>query len=694
MEKMTAWIIKFRYALLAVFGILVVFSLLAMQTVPVNYDLAEYLPESAMTKRAISVMNEEFGYSGMADVMVEDISISQALQIKEKLKSIEGVKTVTWLDDVTDVTVPENIIEASIRDGFYKERSALFKVQFIENDYSLKTGMAITEIRKALGDTAIIAGSAEDSRYMREVLAEEILKITLIVFPLCVLILMFASASWIEPLIYLAVIGVSIAINMGSNIIFDQISFITKAMAAVLQLAVSLDYSIFLFHRYNEEREAGSDVMAAITIAVKYSLSSISASALTTIAGFLALLFMEYRIGTDLGLVLAKGIVLSFVCVILLMPIFIAILNKLIDKTRHRPFIPSFGGLGKVVVKLRYVILILTLLISIPAFLAEKQNDYLYGDTSGSSSQEVSVQHKQRMQDRFGIYNPVMLLIPNHSIATEAAMANELKSQKNIRDVQALVTLADPQIPRALLPDSVKSQFLSERYSRMIVLINSDGETPESFMAVDEITQVAENYYPGQWLVAGKATSIADIKESVEKDSRQVMFFSILAVGLIVLFTFKSLSIPVLLVSVIQAAIWINMSIPYFEGSSLVYIGYLVVSSLQLGATIDYAILLSNRYMEFRREEKPKNAAILAIKTAGISISVSALILAIAGFTEGVLSKIAAISAIGNLLGRGAALSGMMVLFVLPVLLVLFDKVIMSTTLNTQSLLTHDRKGV
>ncbi len=692
MDALTHYFIKHRWTILIIFGVLVAISLIAMQTVTVNYDLAEYLPESSMTKRAIAVMSDEFGYPGMADVMVEDITIPQALELKQKLKAIEGVKSVTWLDDVVDVTLPESMLEGAYLKSFYQAQSALFKVEFVENDYSLKTGEALSDIRKVIGEKAIISGTAEDSRNMREVMSHEIFMIILVVLPLCVLILMFASTSWLEPFLYLGVIGVSIAINMGTNIIFSQISFITRALTAVLQLAVSLDYSLFLFHRYSEERQQGHDVMEALKIAVRNSLSSISASALTTIAGFLTLLFMQYRIGTDLGLVLAKGILLSFLCVLILMPVLIYIFNGLIDKTSHKPFVPSFKGLGRGVVRFRGVIVLLAVLIAIPAFLAQSHNTYLYGDTSGSSSQGESALARERMEERFGIYNPVMLLVPQGDTASEVNMASELKGQRTIREVQALVTLADDKLPRAILPQSVRDQFQSESYSRMIVLINSSGETPESYDAVEFIKETAQKYYPDQWLVAGKSTSISDIKESVEKDNTLVMLFSILSVGLIVLVTFRSLSIPVLLVSVIQVAIWINMSVPYFEGSSLVYIGYLVVSSLQLGATIDYAILLTNRYMEYRREESPKQAAVSAIKTAGISITVSALILAVAGFSEGMISQISAISAIGNLLGRGAALSGLLVLLVLPAVLVLFDKAIMHTTLHASKLDSHQRK--
>lgn len=682
MDSFTSNLIKRRKTILIVFGALVVLSFVLMQVVPVNYDLAKYLPEDSMTKRAVSIMTDEFSYPGMADVMVENVDISEALEIKGKIQAIDGVKSVLWLDDVTDVTVSLSMLEPSLLDSFYKENAALFKVQFIENDYGLKTGEALGKIRDVIGERVAISGFAEDSRHMRDIMDSEIFMVVLIVFPLCIIILMFASSSWIEPFIYLIVIGVSIVLNMGSNIVFNNISFITKSMAAVLQLAISMDYSLFLFHRYHEEREAGLDVIAAIKVAVKHSLSSITASALTTIAGFLALLFMQYKIGTDLGIVLAKGIVLSFLCVIVLMPVFIYMLNRLIDKTLHKPFMPSFQGLAKFVIKMRYLIIILAVLIIIPTFLAQKHNVFLYGDTSGSSSQGRNAEERQRIQERFGIYNPVILLVPNNDISSEAELAMELRSQRYIRDVQALVTLADHTIPRSLLPESVKEQFLSDRYSRMIVLINVDGERAETFSAIDGIKAAAQKYYPDQWLVAGKATSIADIKASVERDSKEVLLFSIFAVGIIILLTFKSLSIPVILVIVIQVSIWINMSIPYFEGSSLAYIGYLVVSSLQLGATIDYAILLSSRYMDFRRKEEPKQAAVLAVKTAGVSVIISALILTVAGLTEGMLSKIDAISAIGNLLGRGAALSAIMVLLLLPGILVLFDRIIMRSTLG------------
>ncbi|MDJ0305885.1 MULTISPECIES: MMPL family transporter [Dehalobacter] len=683
-EKFVKGLIVHKRVVLLIYLAVIITSIALVPRITVNYDLAEYLPEHSMTKQAITLVDQEFGYPGTAQVMVEGISIREALEAKEKIKEVPGVKNVIWLDDVTDITVPEAFISQNVLDSYYKDGAALFQVEFAQGDYSMGTGDALKAIRASLGENVSITGEAEDSSHMREVLGSEMSKIMIIVIPLCVLILMLACYSWIEPLLYLSVIGVSVIINAGTNAFFHNISFITNSIAAVLQFAISMDFSLFLCHRYLEEKDAGAEVLSAIVKAVKNTLSSISASALTIIAGFLALLFMQYGIGKDLGLVLVKGICLSYISVIILLPILIAIFHKTIDKTRHRPLVPPFMKIGRGTIKVRYLLFALVVMIVIPSFLAQKNTDFLYGNTSGSSSEGTIVEERNNIESRFGVYNPVVVLVPNDDIAAEIQLAQELEEQKYIRDVQTLVTLADPAIPRSLLPQSVRDMFLSEHYTRMIVLMNIAGETPETFEAVAELEQSVQKYYPGEWYAAGNATSIADIKNTVEQDTRTVNLFSILSVGLIILLTFRSISVPVLLIAVIESSIWINMGIPYFQGSSLVFIGYLVVSSIQLGATIDYGILMSNRYLEFRKTQKPRDAVLSALNTAGNTVMISALILAVAGFAEGLLSQIKAISDIGILLGRGAALSGLMVLVLLPVLLMTFDKIIMKTTLSAK----------
>ncbi|HHY81170.1 MAG TPA: MMPL family transporter [Clostridiales bacterium] len=664
------------------FLVSVIVSLLMLPRVSINYDLAEYLPEDSNTKQAIAILEENFGYPGTAEVMVEDISIAEAQKLKERLAEIDGVKSVIWLDDLADPAKPLQTIPEEIRDGYYKNNTALFQVQFDEFDYSQKTSQAIIKIRELVGEDAAISGPAENSRHMKEILAGEISKILLIVVPLCLVILMLASSSWIEPLLYIGIIGVSIVINMGTNIIFKSVSFITYSMASVLQLAMAMDYALFLMHRYLEERDSGKGVQSAIVIAVRKSLSSIAASALTTIAGFLALIVMNYQIGKDIGLVLAKGILISFLTVIILMPVIIVLLNRVIDKTRHRNFSPSFNKIGQHVLKFRIVIVVLALIMVVPAFLAQRSNEFLFGDSSATSAEGKAAEQSQRISETFGVNNAVLLLVPSGYPAAEKALAEELKSQGYIKDVQGLVTLADPSIPREYLPKSVRDNFDSGGYSRFIINLRVQGENDQSFAAVDQIKNTAEKHYPGQWLTAGSITSIADIRSTVNEDIFSVNLYSILAVAMIILLTLRSVSLPIILVAVIELSTWINMSIPYFAGEKLAFIGYLVVSSLQLGATIDYAILLANRYMEFRKDLLPKEAAQAAIKAAGSSIVISALILSSAGLSFGFISEIDEIKAIGMLIGRGAAISGLLVLTLLPALLIMLDKVVMKTSLK------------
>lgn len=680
MEKFTVSLLKNKWKVLILFGVLLIVSGLLMPLVSINYDLTQYLPENSMSKKAISILEDEFTYPGTAQVMVKDISVTKALDVKEKIKAIDGIKNVMWLDDIIDINTPVDYNDKSITEQYYKDGSALFTLEFSEGNYSKKTGEAIVQIRELVDGS--VRGMAEDARNQQNSMMTEIFLIIIIVFPICVLILMFASNSWIEPLLYLIVIGVSIVINLGTNAFFNSVSYMTFSVCAVLQMAISMDYSLFLSHRYIEERDSGKDVTTAIARAVKGSFSSIFASAFTTFAGFIALIFMGYTIGTDLGIVLAKGIILSFVTVIVLMPVLLLLFSKAIDKTRHRQLIPKFTRLGTVIAKLRYPIIILAILISVPAFLGQSKDEFLYGDSSASSAQGITFEDKAAINKTFGVSNPIILLTPKDTIKNEKILSENLLSQKYVKSVMSLSTIIPNGVPPEMLPSEVTSQFHSENYARYIVSLTIDGENAESFEAAQSITELLNTKYPDKWYAAGSIMSTLDIKNTVENDSLKVAVISIIAVALIVLLTFKSLSIPVLLVLVIEASVWINMSFPYFGGTPLIFIGYLIVSSIQLGATIDYGILISSRYLENRKTYDKTKSVVLAIEKSGGSVLVSALILAVAGFTLGLVSKMSAVADIGILLGRGAALSGAMVLIVLPALIIVFDKLIQKTTLK------------
>lgn len=395
MEKFARAILKHKWKVVIFFVLAMIISGLLMPFASINYDFTKYLPDESMSKEAISVLEKDFTYPGMAEVMVKDVTVSQALDAKAKIEKVEGVKNVMWLDDIVDINTPIDYNDKAVTEPYYKDNSALFTVEFVNGNYDTNTGTAIDQIREMVDCN--VRGMAEEARNQQNSMMNEILLIIMIVFPICVIILMFASNSWIEPLLYLIVIGVSILINMGTNALFDNVSYMTFSVCAVLQMAISMDYSLFLSHRYIEERDRGLNVQEGIEAAVKGAFPSIFASAFTTFAGFIALIFMGYTIGTDLGIVLAKGIILSFITVMTLMPILLMLFSKVIDKTRHRRLIPKFTKLGTAIAKFRYPIIIVAILITVPAFLGQAENNFLYGDTSGSGAEGVTYSDKVAM---------------------------------------------------------------------------------------------------------------------------------------------------------------------------------------------------------------------------------------------------------------------------------------------------------
>jgi len=525
--------------------------------------------------------------------------------------------------------------------------------------------------------TLTMRGPAIDAFRTRQTAASEIFVITLFVAPIFLLILLLSTSSWIEPLLFVMTIGVSILINMGTNIFLGQISYITQASSGLLQFAVTMDYSIFLLHRFGEQRAKGIETKQAMVDALKQSFSAISASSMTTVAGFVALMFMRYGIGFDLGAALAKGVVLSYISVITLLPAFIILFEKLIERTHHRSFMPDLRRAATGIIKLKFIMPIVLILLPV-AFLAQDANNFLYGDGA--------VSEKSAIYEVFGDYNPLVLLVPNGDVQREERLAEALKGVESIDHFESLFTFADSSIPREILPEQLLDNFQSENFTRMILNIDSIAESPQAFETLENIRRIADGFYPGQYFMIGQTSAISDIREVVEHDFTITNMIAILAVGLIVLVTFKSLVVPVILVMVIQSAIWINMAIPYFAGSPLIFIGYMIVSAVQLGATIDYAILLTGRYMERRKNAGSKEAAIAAIVDSGNSIITSAAIMSAAGFTLGYISGIPGIAALGMLIGRGALLSCILVLTLLPQLLVLSDKLIRFTTIKHEFL--------
>lgn len=676
MDKLINLILTRRTAVLLVFSVVTILSGLMIPKVNINYDLAEYLPDEMDTKKAITTYEKEFGYSGLGDVMLKDVSIEKATEYKDKIASVEGVKTVLWLDAFSMLgspgELPPGIVEKHYKDGY-----ALLRIEFSENDYSAETDRALNSIREIVGEKGVVVGSAANNQVMRNTTIQEVFIISIAAVLLFVLILMLATQSWIEPALYLSVIGVSVIINLGSNFIFPSISFITNSTAAILQLAISMDYSLFLVHRYLQERKENPHEMDAMEIAIKSSIKPLLGSCLTTVAGFAALMLMRYRIGYDMGIVLAKGIVISLLCSVILLPSLTLLCTRLIDQTSHRKLLPRFSGFASVIIKTRYAGVILLILLALPAYWMQSSNSLIYGDEaiSGDPASQAAMDAKE-VAERFGVFNPVIMLLPLEDIPSEKLAAAEIGSLPHVSEVQSLQLFLPEKIPESLLPKEILSQFRSDEYGRMIINLDTPTEGPEAFDTVTQIKKIGQEYFKGNAMVLGISPSVLDIKSVVDKDFGFISLVSAFAVGLIICLLFRSLAAPVILVLIIQCAIWVNMSIPYLQGVPLVFIGFMIVSAIQLGATVDYAILLTDRYVTNRITMHRFDAAKSAIINSADSIVTSSVILTAAGICVGVISDVKAISEMGMLIGRGAFLSGLFVMIFLPQALVVFDRFI------------------
>ncbi|NLM60999.1 MAG: MMPL family transporter [Clostridiales bacterium] len=686
MDRFAGLVVRYRKAILIFFVVATALSVLLALGVEVNYDLTQYLPQDSITTKAMDKLESEFGYPEIGTVMVRDISIPGALAIKGDIEAIDGVSQVLWLDDIADITQPIEFLDPNMTESYYKDGNALFQVTYFENGYSPVTADAIDSIRAMLTEKVgeerfALGGPQVASKALVETTEREVLVISAVAVVIVLIILLLLTDSWLAPFLYLISIGVAVLINMGSNIFVGRISNVTQSTQAILQMAISMDYSIFLFERFMFERENGASVTEAVKTAVKKSVVSLSGSSLTTIAGFLALWFMDYGIGFDLGRVLVKGIVISLFTIMTLLPVLILFTAPLLEKLRHRSLMPGLEGFARTVLKGRYIFIVLCFLVMVPAFLAQSRNDFLYGEAGINKEGTEIFDEGKEITDIFGEQNQVVLLVPKGSVASETALADDLGDKEYVKSLQSIPTLADPAIPREILPGELTDNFASDEYVRMIIMLDVPSESEETFAAVEDLKNTISGYYD-EYYLAGSSTAIYDIKQVVETDYNTVNTISILSVMFIILIVFRSLSLPFILTFVIEISIWINMSIPYFAGNTLSFVGYLIVSSVQLGATIDYAILLADRYLEYREILPKRDAAMKAVSTSGGSVFTSFLILGTAGLSLGIVSQTAAISELGTLIGRGAFMSGVMVLILLPQLLVIFDPVIMRTTLR------------
>lgn len=659
-----------------VFGCL--FSLIAMFFVNINYDLTKYLPDDAPSNIGLDRMEDEFGYPGTSRVMIRDVSLYEAKQYKDKLEAVDGVDQIMWCDSAVNIYSGEDFIANEDISDYYKDNCAVMDIVFDESDDSTRTSHAIDAMEKITGDKGAYVGMAVQNKSLRETTESEANMIMVVAVVMIFVVLCLTTTAWTEPFLFLIVMGVAILLNRGSNIFIGTISFLTNNVAMVLQLATSMDYSIFLLDAFEREKTKGKDDETAMEGAIEAAINSIFASSMTTVVGFLALVTMTFTIGVDMGLVLAKGIVFSLISVVFFMPAVLLKFAKWNEKTKHRSFFPDFHKLGQGIYRFRYVALAIMLLITPFAFVAQGMNDFLYGNSAVGVSEGTKVYaDEQEINKTFGRSNMMIAMYPNNAPVTEKAMSDQIEDLPYVKSVTSMPSALPEGVPEEFLPSSITSDLHTEDACRMLIYIRSKSESSYAYDCMNEIRGILDSHYPGgEIYLLGETPSTKDIETAIISDNTRVNALSLIGVFLVVMWSFHSFIIPFLVMIPIEVAIFCNMAMPYLQGDSLVYMGYIIVSSIQLGATVDYSILLTNHYMECRKTMHKKEACVEALALSCPSIFTSGTIIILAGYIVRYISTTAAIGDLGHLIGRGGLFSVCLVLTVLPSLLVSCDKFI------------------
>ena len=677
MKRSAAFVLRHRIAVLVLFVVLTALSAVAATKVPVNYDMADYLPAHAPSAEALQTLKKEFSFAmPNARVSYPVDSVREALAIKDKLRKADCVNQVLWLDDMADIHTPTEQLDTDTVNTYLKDGRALFQV----SADTVKARDSVDFLRSVKED-CWISGQLMELASAQNAVNSEIQSITLFIVPIVFAILLISTSSWLQPLLFLLTIGVSVLLNLGTNLMLGSVSFITQAVAGVLQLAVSMDYAIFLLNRYNMNRAAGMENEEAMASAMVRSSVAIASSAATTFFGFLALLFMQFRIGADLGIVMAKGILFSFLTVLLFLPALILVLQRPLDRLSHRPLLPDFQRVGKMIYRRRYRFVVLVAVLLVPAFLAAQNNAFLYG--MGSFPQGSAAEHDlQAIDEHFGEQQQISLLVPRGDLQKEQQLQKALEKIEPVDSVLSYVSKADAAIPQEVLSGKGLSLLVSPNYSHFILNTKMAREGTVAFATVAEIRQAAKTLYGNTIQMTGYPVVTDDMRATVRSDNIIVNGLAVLTIALTIAIAFRSLFLPILLVMTIEIAIWLNLSVPYFTGSPLSYIGYLIISTVQLGSTVDYAILYTEHYCDHRTRLNRRETLGLAARETIPSLLPPALILTCSGLVLYLTSSLTIVSELGEVLARGATLSLLMVIFVLPGLLFVFDRLVERTSIG------------
>ena len=674
-------VVKIRHLILIIALVLIIPAVWGYFHTRVNYDILTYLPDSIETIQGQNILMDEFGTGAITMLIVEDKSDREIVALEEKIRQVEHVKKVLWYDSFADITVPKEMLPEKIRDAFLKGNATLLAITYDTSTSSDETMEAVAGIREVLDSGCYLQGMSAvitDTKDLAE--SEEPVYVALAVI-LASIILALSMDTYLAPVFFLLSIGIAIIYNLGSNYFFGEVSYITKALAAVLQLGVTMDYSIFLWHSFKENEKKFDTSLEAMAAAINETLKSVVGSSVTTIAGFAALCFMTFRFGLDVGIVMMKGVALGVICCVTILPSMILMFEKLIEKTRHRPFLPTFERIPAFVQKHYKAVFVAFLLIWIPAVYGYTHIDVYYDIIQTLPKGLPSMIANQRMEDTFSMNNMLMILADENLEAKDGdRMSKEIKNVEGVKSVISVDSFVGEEIPRELLPEEATNVLYGGGYQLMLVASEYVTATDEMNQQIDTINDIIHRYDEKAMLI-GDAPCTKDLITISNHDFTVVNWASIGIIAAIIMFVFMSLSLPILLVTVIECAIFINMSLAFYTGTSLPFIASIVIGTIQLGSTVDYAILMTSRYQVERAAGRGKKEAVLiAHKTSIQSIFVSAMSFFASTFGVGMYSGISVISSLCMLMARGALISMVTVVFALPSVLLLFDPVIVRTS--------------
>lgn len=682
--KFAKSVVKYRIPILLTAALLMLPSFYCMTHTRINYDMLDYLPADMDTVKGQDELMEDFGKGAFSFIVVEGMPVSEVSALKSRIEQVDHVETVLWYDSISDVSVPMELLPDKLYNAFNSGDATMMAVFFDSATSADVTMDAIREIRAAADSRCFVSGMSALVTDLKDLCeAEEPTYVGLAVIFACAAMVLLLD-GWLVPFVFLLSIGVAIMFNLGSNLSFGEISYITKALSAVLQLAVTMDYSIFLWHCYNEKLRTIPDSKEAMAAAISDTLLSVVGSSTTTVAGFAALCFMTFTLGRDLGLVMAKGVLLGVICCVTVLPALILLLNKPLQSTRHRPLIPDMTAFSKKMCGMFPVFLLIFLLLIPPSYYGyKKTNEEVYYDMGQCLPRDIQyVVANEKLSETFNVASTHMLLVdPSLPPSEVRQMAKDMEKVPGVKYVLGLESVLSAEVPEELLPEELVSTLKSGRSE--LLLVNSEYKVASDEVdgQIDSLNAILKRYDPSGMLI-GEAPCMKDMIETTDHDFKVVNAVSIAAIFIIIAIVEKSISLPFILIAVIELAIFINLGLPYYLGQSLPFIAPICISTIQLGATVDYAILMTTRYKAERRTKSSKESAAAALAVSLPSIIVSGCGLFAATFGVAVYSDMDIISSMCMLMARGAIISVLMVAFILPAMLILCDKVIIATTLD------------